>query len=795
GGGNGVNLDDLYPKSRNTRKVGRVYITIGGEHRDYQKVHDGTYMDLTRGEYVTHPYRFISFLAPDRFGEQLQDNPAAVHLEMPDSVEGIWDTATAMTENQLAGRDVYVDLSSLRPEGAPVAGSGGSSSGPGSFSVEILENFSRWAHLGGAEHAGPVATLRYVFGPTLRAIRQAGVRRGAGMATLSATHPDLHDFITSKDLEREQAEGDISTFNISVLASDGFIRNATAGTEPEARILGDIAQHAWQTGEPGLIYVDRINQHNPLTATDGPIRSTNPCGEIPLYPGEPCDLGAINLSAHFTADGRFDEELLRQTTRSAVRFLDNVLTAEKSPLQEIHEAIQDKRRIGLGVMGLADTLIRLGVAYNSPEGREVISDMIGTIRDEALRASTQLGEVRGNPPAMSRAGLNRRNIAVLTVAPTGTTSMLAETSSGVEPVFAATYARRIGTEYHQVVHPLLKNLLQPSLDAGFDSELVRTDPGGRRHFDEDELVRLIGTHHGSIQPLIDEGLLPDTVQTRAFVVAHDIRPDDHVLMQATVQKAFDWDAEGRQTFAGNSISKTINLPNHAEVGDVLEAYKLGWNEQLKGITVYRDGSRQFQVLDAGSKTEAEEPAEAVAVQERETPGPSADAPYERSQRMYGMTDRVRLSDRDGHSRGFFITVNMNGHDDPREVFIVSGKAGDEANGDSEALGRVVSIALQHGVPPGALVKTLRGINGGMFGTYQGRIVTSKADLIAVALETASRDSGGTAGAAAAAGAAPAAASTGATAGSDTCPDCGGRMRMLEGCSTCEDPACGFSRCG
>ena len=969
GGGNGVNLDPIPGKRTYAGPIGRAYLTIDQGHDDYEKVRDGTYMDLVIGQYVTKPYQHLAFVEPDSV------LTLDARIDMLDSVEGIWDAAGEMVQALLRGENVLIDISALRSEGAPVAGSGGTSSGPSSFSVEILENFARWASLGGAEHAGPIATLRYVYAPTLRAIRQAGVRRGAGMATLSATHADLLDFITAKDNDREEAEGKIDTFNISVLASNAFMREAT--TRPnsiERKNLDHIANHAWESGEPGIIFEDTINLHNPLAKIDGPIKATNPCvtgdtpiltstgirtieelalagrdvlvwcvepktrdmhlrvmraprrtrentpvlavtfdsgltlrctpdhnlftlagdkvqaqalkpgdsilaygedqalhhtitpeaarltapainhkvvsvqdaghadvyngtvdehhtylipdqdglggivsancGEIPLTPGEPCDLGAINLAAHLTGS-TLDRPMLEDTTRTAVRFLDDVLTAEVAPLNEIHDAIQDKRRIGLGLMGLADMLIRMGLRYDSDEGRAAVNDAVAIIREVALDESHRLATQRGVPAGVARAGLERRNIAVFTVAPTGTTSMLAGVSGGVEPVFAATYNRKIGTQYVKVVHPILESILEEldpaeHVNAGGNSTFIAADDDGNLAWDQDALVDALNEHHGSLQPLLDH--LPNDARLSAYVIAHDIAYKDHVLMQATIQRAFDWvsdDAwragdESGMTLAGNSLSKTINMPNSAIISDVLEAYKLAWSEGCKGITVYRDGSRDMQVLTTSGKTvkktdSASKPAPAPSANGKATTpstnGQAAPAPaplkaYQRKSRMHGVTDQVRLADGDGNQRGFFITVNSNGNHDPREVFIISGKGGDEANGDSEALGRVVSIALQYGVPPEALIKTLRGISGGMFGTYQGRIVTSKADLIAVALETANQVTDDED--------APAPAKASAQApgtNAKACPQCGGPLHRSEGCLTCQNVDCLFSKCG
>jgi len=311
--------------------------------------------------------------------------------------------------------------------------------------------------------------------------------------------------------------------------------------------------------------------------------------------------------------------------------------------------------------------------------------------------------------------------------------------------------------------------------------------------------------------------LPADSRLQAFATAHDIAPKDHVLMQAAIQRAYDWvnddawrnDTKDGMTLAGNSLSKTINMPNDAHVQDVIEAYQLAWSENCKGVTVYRDGSRDFQVLTTGKTGEkkdeapvrAKAPAAPVTVQEQPapaleqpSPAPIARTPYERPALMSGFTGQAKLMRHTGSQQSFFVTVNSNGNDDPREVFINSGKAGDEANADSEALGRVVSIALQWGVSPEALISTLRGINGGMYGTFNGRIVTSRADLIAVALETAlDRTQGATKTPAAVAEPAPGQT---ASKNGEACPECGGPTVRLEGCVNCLDvEGCNWSRCG
>jgi ribonucleoside-diphosphate reductase alpha chain len=268
GGGNGLNLDSFPPAKEYTRHVGNAYVLASDND-----IRTGTYLDLVTGRRVTKGY--ADLLVVDSLPEPSWDVSI---LKVEDDTEDIWLAASYMAMLLLDGKDVYLDLSRLRPEGSPVSGSGGTSSGPASFAVEIFDSFARWSRLGGASHAGPVATLRYLFAPTLRVIRQGGVRRGAGMATLSASHPDIEDFITSKALRRERLEGDISTFNISVLVDDVFMQRYQAGDFDTVATFHAIAEQAWATGEPGLLVVDTINKNNPLAERDGPIVATNPCG-------------------------------------------------------------------------------------------------------------------------------------------------------------------------------------------------------------------------------------------------------------------------------------------------------------------------------------------------------------------------------------------------------------------------------------------------------------------------------------------------------------------------------------
>ena len=883
GGGNGVNLDVYAPRSVSNRRDNAVrgwaYMSVS--HPDIEDFVKGLMRPPTMPDGEKTPTtirnwtKVIYGVVSPELSMLARQYGVAVVLEkpenlygVPDDMGGIIEAARTVCENAKMGLEPRIDLSNMRHEGAAIKGSGGTSSGPVSFLFEIFDNFLEWANLG-AEASGPVATLRYCYAPVLRVVRQGGTRRGAGMATISIDHPDVLDFLTAKDLDRESAEGDISTFNISILATERFwnvlqddglweiqplevpakyhvvtIDDDYTGRWPElnARALDgakavplyntptgqvgvpatwiwrQIAEHAWSTGEPGLIFNDRVNEMSALKNL-GPkyeIKSTNPCGEIPLTVGEPCDLGAINLAAYVQtgADARgqqgssFDFNMFREDVRDCIRFLDDVLEVNVFALEDNKVASHNLRRLGLGVMGLADALIKLGLRYDRQDGRDMIDEIMSVMREESIQESEALGVERGVYPVYAQNTARmphraRRNVAVLTVAPTGTTSMLMGVSSGIEPVFSPFIWRKIGADYKALIAPLFQELLEQ-----FPAHPQYAREG---RWDWDKVTDALSGNHGSCVGL---EFVPEVVQS-VFVCAHDIEPLDHVRMQGTVQRAFD--AEG---YAANSLSKTINLPNAATVEEIEDAYSEAYRTGCKGITVYRDGSRQFQVLSVSKDEKKEDKLETPATPSDQhesnwhvTPGFQPGKPImERPARLTGVTDMVKLTDlAAGTKRTFLITTNTH-EGTPVEIVVVSGRAGDEANADSEALGRVVSIALQYGVPVEAIQKTLRGINGGLYGSYNGRLVASKADLIAVALESTA--AGGKVVPAEQAllypvleGAAPSASELDSQSDvplfknlakvemkGERCPSCSSNnMIREEGCLKCL--SCGYSKCG
>jgi len=430
--------------------------------------------------------------------------------------------------------------------------------------------------------SGPVSFMR-VYDAATEIIKQGGVRRGANMAVLSATHPDVEEFVDAK------RTAGLENFNLSVAAPDALFAAAAAGAQWPLRhprsgevvrsvdargLLDRIAAGAWVSGEPGLVFLDRVEAANP-TPDAGRFEAVNPCGEQPLLPFEACTLGSVNL-ALFERGGRVDHDALAACVRDGVRFLDDVLDVNAWPLPQIADVSRRNRKIGLGVMGFADLLVRLGVPYDAPEALAVADEVMGLVRREAHAASEALARERGPFPgfatsALARGGAApRRNATVTTIAPTGTLALIAGCSSGIEPLFAVTYVRRaLDHSELKEEHPLLARALR---QAGAEGALPA--------------VRALGRARGVPG-------VPDAVGS-VFATAHDVSPEAHVRMQAAFQRHTD-----------NGVSKTINLPRHAAVDDVAGAFRLAFELGCKGITVYRDGSRERQVLTSGATVDGE----------------------------------------------------------------------------------------------------------------------------------------------------------------------------------------------
>jgi ribonucleoside-diphosphate reductase alpha chain len=484
-------------------------------------------------------------------GTRIKQLAACFVLPVDDSLDEIFGTLKSAAIIHQSGGGTGFSFSRLRPQGDIVGSTGGIASGPVSFMK--------------------------VFDAATQAIKQGGRRRGANMGILRVDHPDIVDFITAK-----HESGVLTNFNLSVGVSDTFMNAVEAGESYELinprtgeitrhkdaiEIFNLIAASAWESGEPGLLFLDRINRDNP-TPGQGMIEATNPCGEQPLLAYEACNLGSINLDK-MVDGGSIDYDKLGRTVDIAVRFLDNVIDLEQFQLEQIDLMVRGNRKIGLGVMGFADMLIRLGIAYNSPEAVQAAEEVMTFICSRAVQASVEIAQRRGvfgnfRGSIYDISGRSKvRNATRITIAPTGTISMIAGCSSGIEPIYAVSYVKTVMEgEKFVVTNPYFEQMARQE---GFYSP---------------ELMERIASK-GSVQGMPD---VPVAVQ-RLFVTSHDMGYEWHIRVQAAFQK-----------YADNAVSKTINFRHDATKEDVARAFRLAYTLGCKGITVYRDRSRSEQVL-------------------------------------------------------------------------------------------------------------------------------------------------------------------------------------------------------
>ena len=673
-------------------------------------------------------------------GRPLGQLSACFVLPVGDSMEEIFDAIKYAALIHKSGGGTGFSFSRLRPSGSAVNSTGGVASGPISFMK--------------------------VFNAATEAVKQGGTRRGANMGILRVDHPDILDFITCKNDTSE-----ITNFNLSVGITEEFMRAVEAGAEYDlvdpstgrvtarrnARAVFEaIVDSAWRTGEPGIVFLDRLNRDNPVPSM-GEIESTNPCGEQPLLPWEACNLGSINLVNHVRHDPEgcaIDWDKLKDTIHTAVHFLDNVIEVNRYPLPEIDRVTRLTRKIGLGVMGFADLLLLLGIPYDSEEGVETAKAVMSFVQREGHAASEALAKVRGPFPLFGESvykdGAPLRNATVTTIAPTGTLSILAGVSSGVEPVFAYAYIRNIMDGTHLVESsPILRAALE------------------ERGLLSDELVHQIA-RQGTLAHL--EGL-PASLR-RVFVCAHDVSPQWHVRMQAAFQ-----------TFTDNAVSKTVNFPNSATRKDVAEVYQLAWKLGCKGTTIYRDGSRSEQVLNIGGVN-----APAPACPDCAMPPYGSIQPRPRPTVTTGFTEKVHIG-----CGNLYITVNYD-ENGICEVFTNTGRAGG-CPSQSEATARLVSVGIRSGMDPREIIQQLRGIRCPSCLRQSGVTVTSCPDAIARSLEKVLKASqAGTLPAPLEPSAPPAPGDmTPAQAKlAKFCPECGSRLEHEGGCVTCRE--CGYSKC-
>ncbi len=662
-------------------------------------------------------------------GRPLGQLSACFVLPVGDSMEEIFDAIKQSALIHKSGGGTGFAFSRLRPRNSIVASTSGVASGPVSFMK--------------------------VFNGATEAVKQGGTRRGANMGILRVDHPDILEFISCKD---DTAE--VTNFNISVAITDAFMAAVENGTKyplynPQTKkthevdgrevwldareVFADIVDHAWQTGEPGIVFLDRMNEKNP-TWPNETIEATNPCGEQPLPPYDSCNLGSINLGrfvldplpSDYTVDQPGDGvawDQLAAVVRTGVHFLDNVIDQNKYPIPEIEVQSRKNRRIGLGVMGWADMLVRLRVPYNSDEAFALGEQVMQFIENEARNHSSELAKRRGKFPnwensIYARDNVSMRNATVTTVAPTGTISIIAGCSSGIEPYYAVAFERNVmeGTVLTEL-SPLFAEIAR---DGGFLTDDLIAEVSGRR----------------SIRELDD---IPEEVRA-IFPTAADIGPAEHLKMQAQFQKYCD-----------SSVSKTINFPESASRDDVRTAFSLAYRLGLKGVTIYRDNSRPNQVLSskkAGAATAGIRPVE------------------DRPAMLHGVTEKIRT----GYGN-LYVTVNVK-DGRPFEVFAHIGKSGYTTMADTEAICRLISLALRSHVPVGAVIRQLRGIGGSSQTFSGGAKVFSIPDAIAQILNRhfGSDEKG----------------ATSAADFAEICPECNGAMIFDSGCFSC--PSCGYSNC-
>jgi ribonucleoside-diphosphate reductase alpha chain len=683
-------------------------------------------------------------------GRDLQQLSACFVIPVPDSIEGIFAAIKDTAVIHQSGGGTGFAFSRLRPRGDVVKSTMGVASGPVSF-------------------------LK-VFDAATEAIKQGGTRRGANMGILAVTHPDIEEFITLK--------ADMSTltnFNISVAVTEEFMRAVEADEEYDVinprtgeragrrrarSVFEMLVANAWKNGDPGIVFIDRINHENP-TPQLGDIEATNPCGEQPLLPYESCNLGSLNL-AQFVTGGdkrRIDWERLAAVIPDCVRFLDNVIGMNRYPVPEIDEATKQTRKIGLGVMGWHDALLQLEIPYDSEDALSLGEELARFIQEKANEASLSLGQERGRFPAFPGSRYDPdapyRNSTRTTIAPTGTLSIVADCSSGIEPVFALAFTRRHYLDPEDpskltAMREANRYFLEAAKKGGYHSEDLMEHLAAGGSLEEREEVPAEAKH--------------------LFRTAHEISPEWHVRMQAAFQRHTD-----------NAVSKTINFPFEATERDVASAFWLAYREGCKGITIYREGSREFSVLShaavnlPGPEQETSEALRelAGALDAVQRPRPNREfLPDERR----SITHKFRVGDQKG-----YLTVGLYPDGRPGELFVKINKEGSMVSGLMDAVAKVASIALQYGVPLRDLAPKMRNTRFEPYGPTGNPEIPWATSVVDYVFHWLERKFGGVEDNA------PGSHETSAEPSGIGCPDCGAVLAYQEGCLVCR--SCGYNRCG
>ncbi len=717
--------------------IARPDLDYGVTDEEYKRTSDKFFQAMINREFMPNSPTLMNA------GRPLGQLSACFVLPVGDSMEEIFETIKHAALIHKSGGGTGFAFSRLRPRNSVVASTSGVASGPVSF-------------------------MR-VFNSATEAVKQGGTRRGANMGILRVDHPDILEFISCKDDTSQ-----ITNFNISVAITDEFMRAAENGesyalndprtnrpyeregvvkTLDARKVFNEIIEHAWKTGEPGVVFLDRINDQNPTRAIET-IEATNPCGEQPLPAYDSCNLASLNLG-RFVLDPLPDDyhprknfmagvdwERLADGVRMGVHFLDNVIDANKYPIPEIAAQTKSNRRIGLGVMGWADMLVQLGIPYGSEESLQLGEKLMERINTEGHMHSSELAKTRGKFPrwdgsVFAAEGVAMRNATVTTIAPTGTISILAGCASGIEPYFAVSFVRNVmeGTKLVDV-NPFFEKIAR---ERGFYSEAL--------------MEKIAGAN--SIRDFAE---IPQDVRD-IFLTSADIAPEQHIRMQAAFQKHCD-----------SAVSKTINLPHEATTDDVQTAYWLAYRLGCKGVTIYRDGSRPNQVLS--TKKEPPKPA-ATLPAPAPTPAIAPEKVIEdRPDTLSGITEKIKT----GYGN-LYVTINMK-DGKPFEVFSTIGKSGYSTMADTEAICRMISLMLRSNIPVKHIINQLQGIGGAnpIFG--RGEIISSIPDAIAKVLKKHFGNG--------------MKKSVKQDISSVQCPDCGGRLEHKEGCVLC--PGCGFSKC-